>query len=962
MDNVTPMGRARRPGQRRVRPVVIAAAVIVIVALVALGRLLGAYVEWLWFGEVGLRPVFWTQIWSRLVLGLAGGALFFVIVFANVELARRLAPPFRVSPDGDLIEPKSEPLRRHAGAIGLAVSALVAVFAGLAASSAWLTFQRFLNGTAFGVEDPVFGRDVGFYVFTVPAWHALQSFVLFAFLVALVLAGLMHLALGGIEYRVKAPGSGGAPAPGSPMNPGAYVRSQVDVNLGGRAVAHLSALLGVVFALVGVGQLFRAWDLLYSTAGASYGASYTDVVVRLPLTRVTMVLAFAIAAVLVWNVWTRRRWWPLVVVVWIVALIVLRGIVPGVVQSLIVNPNQLAKEREYIANNLAATRAAYQLDRLEAKPLEMKTRITPAVLRDNEVTLRNVRLWDPDTLTTSYRQLQQLRPYYAFVDADVDRYTVRGAYTQTMVSARELNIDGLPAQAQTWVNQHITYTHGFGVAMSAVNQVTRDGSPDFLVQDVPPRSAPGLEIEQPRIYYGEIGNDYKLVKTSEQEFDYPGAAGDVYTEYEGNGGIPIDGLLARLAFAWRFQTIKFFTTSAIDEDSRIIIRNNIVERIQKAAPFLTLDADPYMVIAQKRLFWIVDAYTTTDRYPYSAPQDDLNYIRNSVKVVVDAYNGDMRFFVFDEADPLLAAYRQVFPDLFTPMDEMPKELYDHVRYPEGLFMTQARIFQTYHVDDPAVLYNKGDQWQIPESATTGETGEMAAFYVIMRLPGSEREEFLLILPFTPNTRPNMISWLGARSDGDDYGKAVLYQFSEGSTVFGPAQVEAAINQDPTISAQRSLWDQQGSRVILGNLIIVPIDDSLLYVQPLYLVAEQTQLPQLKRVIVFYQAKGSVAQDASQQVVVMAPTLREALTEAFGAAPAVGPPGQGEAEGPGGPGAGEPGAGAPGARLSAEAARLVQQANQQYDAALRAQQEGDWAEYGRQIEALRQTLDQLERLQ
>ena len=961
MDTVTPMRGARRP-TRRLRPVVIIVGIVIVVALLAVGRLLGAYVEWLWFGEVGLRSVFWTQVWSRLLLGLAGGALFFVIVFANVELARRLAPPFRVSAAGDVIEPGSEPLRRHAGAIGLAVSVVVAVIAGLAASTAWLTFQRYLNGTEFGVDDPVFGRDVGFYVFSVPAWHALQGFVLAAVLVALVLTALMHLALGGIEYRVKAPGAGESPPP-TPTHPGASMRSQVDVDLSGRAIAHLSALLGAVFALVGIGQLFRAWGLLYSTAGASYGASYTDVVVRLPLTRVTMVLAFAIAAVLVWNVWTRRRWWPLVIVVWVVALVVLRGIVPGVVQSLVVNPNQLAKEREYIANNLAATRAAYQLDRLQGKRLEMKTRIMPAVLQDNEVTLRNVRLWDPETLTTSYRQLQQLRPYYAFVDADVDRYTVRGAYTQTMVSARELDTDGLPAQAQTWVNQHITYTHGFGVAMSAVNQVTRDGSPDFLIQDVPPRSAPGLEIEQPRIYYGEIGNDYKLVKTSEQEFDYPGAAGDVYTEYEGSGGIPVGGLFARLAFAWRFRTIKFFTTSAITDESRVIIRNDIVERIQKAAPFLVLDADPYMVISQKRLFWVVDAYTTTDRYPYATPESELNYIRNAVKVVVDAYNGDMRFYVFDETDPLLATYRQVFPDLFTPMDEMPRELYDHVRYPEGLFMTQARIFQTYHVDDPAVLYNKGDQWQIPESASTGAAGEMEAFYVIMRLPGAEREEFLLILPFTPNTRPNMISWLGARSDGADYGKAVLYQFSEGSTVFGPAQVEAAINQDPTISAQRSLWDQQGSRVILGNLIVVPIDDSLLYVQPLYLVAEQTQLPQLKRVIVFYQAKSGASEDVTgDQVVVMAPTLREALTEAFGSAPPIGPPGAGEAQDGGGAGAPGEGPTEPGTPLGAEAQRLIRQANQQYDAALRAQQAGDWAEYGRQIEALRRTLDQLERLQ
>ncbi len=967
MDNVTPLGASRRTERRSVRRgLLVAIIILVIVVLLVAGRALGFYVDWLWFGEVGFRSVFWTTFWSRVLLGLAAGALLFVIIYPNLELARRLAPAFRTTAAGDVIEPKSEPLRRHAGAIGLAVSALIAVFAGVAASSAWLTFRKAFAATDFGVRDPVFGRDLGFYIFSVPAWHAVQNFVLFALVAALVLAALMHVVLGGVEYRVEAPGQGGGGVAGPPPWPGASRPPRVSVSLSGRAIAHLSALLAAVFAVVGVGQLFRAWDLLYSTAGATFGAGYTDVVVRLPLTRVTMVLAFAIAAALAWNVWRRRSRWPVVaVVVWIVAIVVLRGIVPAAVQALIVNPNQLAKERPYITRNLAATKAAFQLDHLTAKPLQMKTRVTPAVLRDNEVTLRNVRLWDPDTLVTSYRQLQQLRPYYAFVDADVDRYLVGGAYTQTMMSARELDIAGLPAAAQTWVNQHIAYTHGFGVAMSAVNQVTRDGSPDFLVQDVPPRAVAGLEIEQPRIYYGEIGTDYTLVRTSQREFDYPGATagGDVYTEYDGKGGIPIDGFLPRLAFAWRQRTIKFFTTSAIGDDSRIIIRNNIVDRVKAVAPFLALDADPYLVIADKRLYWIQDAYTSTGLYPYSTRDEGHNYIRNSVKVVIDAYNGTMRFYVFDEDDPILRTYRRIFPDLFVLGDEMPDALYEHVRYPEDLFMTQARIFETYHVDDPDVLYNKGDQWQIPEKVSLDDQGSMAAYYVIMRLPGAEKEEFLLIMPFTPNTRPNMVAWLGARSDGAAYGSSVLYRFSESTTVFGPAQVEAAINQDPTISAQRSLWDQQGSRVILGNLIIVPVEDSLLYVQPLYLVSEQTQLPQLKRVIVFYRMPGESGSEAdAEQLVIMAPTLAEALAEAFGEAPEIGPPVAGGAAGASeGTGAGE-GAGATGAGLSARVQQLIARANEQFEAAQAAQQAGDWAEYGRQIELLQRTLRALQQLQ
>ncbi len=569
-----------------------------------------------------------------------------------------------------------------------------------------------------------------------------------ALIASLVLAAIMHVVMGGIDLTQTA-GRRGAQGPGGAGEEEAgqaspFARAQraaapqlpqIDIKLGGRAVAHLSGILAAIFVVVGVGQLFRGWSLLYSTAGAIYGAAYTDVHIRLPLTYVTMGIAFLLAAVLVWNIWRRRQWWPVAIAVWIVALIVLRGIVPAAYQSLIVNPNQLTKERAYIANNLKATREAYQLNNITQTNLSPKTPLTPQKLADNEPTLRNIRLWDPATLVTSYRQLQELRPYYSFLDADVDRYTVGGVYRETMLSPRELNIDGLPSQAQTWVNQHITYTHGFGVAMSAVNQVTADGSPDFLVQDIPPQSVPGLEITQPRIYYGERGTGYSLVKTKDKEFDYPGANGDVYDTYKGSGGIPISPLLNRLAFSVKFGTIKFFTTSSIESQSRIIIRNSIQPRIRDAAPFLTLDHDPYMVIADGRLWWVQDAYTTTARYPYSTPQSGVNYLRNSVKIVVDAYNGSMKYYVFDPTDPLLKAYQAAYPSLFTPKDQMPQPLLDHLRYPEDLFNVQAEVYSTYHVDNPDVLYNKGDQWAIPDNVALSGPGRMEAYYVIMRLPG-----------------------------------------------------------------------------------------------------------------------------------------------------------------------------------------------------------------------------------
>ncbi|HJW74584.1 MAG TPA: UPF0182 family protein, partial [Thermoleophilia bacterium] len=723
------------------------------------------------------------------------------------------------------------------------------------------------------------------------------------------------------------------------------------------ALAHVSALLAAIFVVAGFGYILKAWDLLFSTSGVVFGAGYTDLHARLWAIRILMVLAWVIAAVLVANIWWRRRLLPVAAVgAWIGALVVLLGLWPAITQALVVNPNEGNKEAPYIARNIEATRAAYNLDVIEETAYPLKGDLTAAKLAANQTTLRNIRLWDPGTLVRSYRQLQELRPYYSFVDADVDRYDVNGTYRQTMLSARELNIAGLPQQSQTWVNQHITYTHGFGVTLSAVNQVASDGSPDFLVQDIPvTSSAPSLRITEPRIYYGEIGTDYTLVRTKEREFDYPGGNGDeVYRPYSGSGGVPIGSLLNRTVFNIRFGTIKFWTASAIDDESRIIIRNNIMARLTAAAPFLTFDRDPYMVIADGRLFWIADAYTTTDSFPYSERQGSLNYLRNSVKAVIDAYNGSMTFYVFAPGDPLIRTYEEIFPGMFKPLREMPPSLMKHVRYPEDYFRVQAELFTTYHVTDPAVLYNKGDQWQVPSNVSASAGGQMEPYYVVMRLPEQEEEEFVLILPFVPNERPNMIAWLGGQSDPPNFGKGVSFAFPANLSVYGPAQVEAAINQDPLISSQRTLWGQEGSTVIFGNLLVVPIEDSLLYVQPLYLESQQTQLPQLQRIIVFYRsAQGGTLPNGETQAVVMAPTLGEALTEVFGASPSTGEPTPAPSPGQPTP----PGTGTPSTQLEA----LIEQANQQFEAAQTALRAGDFAEYGRQIGALEQTLSQLRAL-
>jgi uncharacterized membrane protein (UPF0182 family) len=961
-ENVVPLppreGTPRTPSRPlRISPRIVLTAVAIVALLAVLYIFLRYYVDWLWFGEVALRRVFWTRITISLIVGPVFGLLFFAIIFGNIEIARRLAPKYRPVEGIDVVEPVHEATSHIVRQAGLALSLLGGVVVGFSTAGSWLTWARAFEAVPFGVKDPIFHHDLAFYVFEMPAWQHVYSFLFGTLAAALVVSVVVHLLLGGVRIEQNP----AAPRQQLPRGAGAgaqVVRSITGFQIESNAVAHVSALVGALFLIAGAGYLLKAWNLLYSTAGVVYGAGYTDVNVRLPLIRFLMVLALLLGAALIYNAVRGRRklWPPLAIGIWVASLIVFLAIVPAIWQSLLVNPNQLAKESAYIGRNIAATRSAYKLTTITETPYSLQGDLSAASLQLNSTTVRNIRLWDPEVLLRSYSQLQELRPYYSFTSVAVDRYPVNGVYTQTMLAPREMKISGLPPQAQTWVNQHVTYTHGYGVALSAVNQVASGGAPDFLVQDVPVlSSAPSLAISQPRIYYGLLGTNYVLVKTKDAEFDYPGPNGDVYTSYTGSGGIPIGSFLNRLAFTIRFGDIKFFTSSAITNASRVIIYNNIQARLAAAAPFLSFDSTPYMVIADGKLFWIADAYTTTDRMPYSQPNGGLNYVRNSVKVVIDAYSGKMAFYVFDPGDPLIRTYEKIFPGMFKPSSAMPASLIAHVRYPEDFFTAQSEMLATYHVTDPGLLYNKGNQWQIPDNVSISGTAPMNPYYMIMRLPGETREEFVQIIPFTPNGRTNMIAWLGAQSDAPDYGKAVSFEFPSSLTVYGPAQVEAAVNQNPVISAQRTLWGQQGSNVIFGNLLTVPIGNSLLYVQPLYLESSTTSLPQLQRVIVFYRSPSSSPNipTAQQQNVVMEPTLGQALTDIFGGAPPSGtipssgtPPVTTPTTTP---------STTPGTTPSATLAQLATQATTQYNAALAALRAGNFAEYGRQIAALGKTL-------
>jgi uncharacterized membrane protein (UPF0182 family) len=943
----------RRLWGRRSRVAVIVVAAIVVL-LLALNLFLRYYVDWLWFGEVQLRTVFWTRITTSVIVGPVFSVVLFAILYGNIEIARRLAPKYRPLEGVDVYEFVQETASRRVRRVGIALTALIAVIIGFVTPGSWLTFVRAFNAVPFGVKDPIFHHDLSFYIFVVPALQYISTFIFWTVIVALVVSFAVHLLLGGIrpERRRVSPLTPGGAAT-SPTGMANRMRRNIGVQSESGAVAHLSALLGALFILTGLGYFLKAWGLLYSTSGVVFGAGNTDVNVRLPLIRLLMGVAWLIGAALIYNaVRGRRRLWPpLAIGGWIVALILLLGIVPAIYQALLVNPNQLAKESPYITRNIAATRTGFNLNAISETPYSLQGDLTATALQANSVTIRNIRLWDPGVLLRSYAQLQELRPYYSFTTVSVDRYVVNGVDRQTMLAPRELRIPGLPSQAQTWVNQHITYTHGYGVAVSAVNQIASGGSPDFLVQDVPMiSSAPTLSVTQPRIYYGLLGTNYVLVNTKDQEFDYPGPGGDVYTSYTGGGGIPVSSFLNRLAFMARFTDIRFFTSSAITSDSKAILYDNITARLKAAAPFLTFDANPYMAIADGKLYWIADAYTTTKLMPYSQPNNGINYIRNSVKVVIDAYNGSMTFYVFDPKDPLLRTYEKIFSHMFMPASEMPQSLRVHVRYPQDYFNLQAQIFATYHVTDPGVLYNKGNQWEIPSNVSISGSAQMNPYYMIMRLPGQTKEEFVLIIPYTPNGRPNMIAWLGAQSDQPNYGKAVSFEFPSSLTVYGPVQVEAAVNQNPTISAQRTLWGQQGSRVIFGNLLTVPVENQLLYVQPLYLESRATKLPQIQRVIVFYRSPSSIPSlpTGQQQNVVMEPTLGAALTDIFGG---TAPSGTSGATPTPTPSTGN-------AKLKAQ---LIAQANAEYAAARAALQAVNLADFGKQLDALGKTLTKLKSL-
>jgi uncharacterized membrane protein (UPF0182 family) len=902
----------------------------------------------LWFQEVGIASVLWKSLRTQFGVGAAVGLITAAIIWLNLLIASKSAPAYRIEP----VDPaRPDPVEEYRVALGpymqwirLAIAGAIGLMSGLAASTAWQTFILWANRVSFGRTDPQFGRDIGFYFFELPFLDVISNWVWFALLASLFVSAGAHYFYGALR-------------------PEQGLRGVLPATL-----AHLSVLLGLL-ALV---KAFQYWlgqfQLNFSARGTVTGASYTDVNAQLPALQVLMVVAVLSAILFLVNIRARKLSLPLAAIgIWVLVSITAGTLWPLAVQRFSVDPQEQQREDEFIGRNIEATREGFGLANIEARPYSAAAALTEAEADENQDIIQNVRLWDPGMLQRGFRQLQAVRPYYQFTDVDIDRYVIDGEPRQVMLSVRELSLDDLPEGSATWQNLHLQYTHGFGLVASLANEATATGQPSFIVRDIPGtvvEGAEALEAEQPRIYYGEgfKSHEYAIVDTEQDELDFALEDGTIQrSNYEGAGGIGVGNLFRRLAFAVREGDPNLLLTGLITGDSRIMIYRNVRDRIQRAAPFLSLDHDPYPAVVDGRIVWILDAYTTSSFYPYGQRFDsqqftagndadglrgNINYVRNSVKVVVDAYDGDLKLYVVDEEDPLIQTWRNAFPDLFTT-DEPSDDLRAHFRYPEDMFRLQTEVYRTYHMTNPADFYSREDEWDVPPAPTfegSADSRSIPPVYLLLPPPGDEGQEFVLTRPFVPRNRPNMISTLLARSDPDRYGEILSLQFPRSRVVPGPQQVENLINQDVAISRTRTLLGQQGSTVQFGNLIILPIADSVLYVQPMFVIAQDGGgIPELKRVVV-----------VSGDDIVMRDTFDDALAAVLGIEGA--PPdlsdelddleGEGAVGEPDEPDeADEPGS----------VNELIARAGRLYEQAQEALADGDFAEYGRLIEELGRVL-------
>jgi uncharacterized membrane protein (UPF0182 family) len=924
---------------------------------------LAIYPDWLWFENLHFSGVFWTMVLSKVGLGAAIWIVFCAIVSLCLLAAGYFSKKFG---DGKPVDMNAAFLtqlgisRSMANLLFVAFVLAVSIFIASSGSAQWKRVLSYFFQHPFGSTDPIFQKDIAFYVFSLPFYLFIQKGLLIIIFLSGVLALVWYFKNGMIQIIPVSQSFGDENRqPGIPkivMQPG--------------IMKLLIFLGGIVVLLLAWGFYLKLFELLYSTAGAAFGAGYADVHIKRLAYMVLVPVSVAFAVVLFANVFrTRAKLIWISGGIWVATALVLSNLVPILVQKVVVKPNELTKESAYIAYNIEYTRTAYNLNKIKEVDFPVGDQLTMAQIKAHKTTIQNIRIWDKRPLLQTYKQLQSIRLYYGFKDVDVDRYQIDNEYRQVMLSARELDTSQLPPQAKTWVNRHLIYTHGYGLALNTVSDVTAEGLPRLLIRDLPPVIDVDLKIGHPAIYYGEMTAHYVLVNTRAKEFDYPKGDANVYTHYKGAGGVPLNSFVRRALYALEFLDAQILFTNYLGPESRIMYNRRIDRRVRAIAPFLDYDSDPYLVISDQGLKWVVDAYTTSAMYPYSQRTSGyfnkgLNYIRNSVKITVDAYNGDVSFYIIDEKDPIVRTYARMFPNLFKPFKEMPADLQKHIRYPRDLFSIQANTYRTYHMKNVKVFYNQEDLWQLPDEIYGDQRQQMQPYYIIVRLPGESTEEFLLMLPFTPSGKDNMISWLAARNDMPSYGSLIVYKLPKEKLSFGPMQIEARIDQQTNISKELTLWGQRGSTVIRGNLLAIPIDDTFIYVEPVYLEAKPSEtdsaaqqsgrpgggggtrkqaaggtsktvrttsaaLPELKRVIVSFSKR--LAMEKHLDAALFSVLGKQDVSTASTAASL--PP-------------------------SFEGSGTAQRALEHYNRAMTYLREGNWAGYGRELNILEEMLTEM----
>lgn len=920
---------------------------VIVVILVLLIGCAGFFTNWMWFDSLGYEKVFWTKFLSQLEIGVP---VFLAAMLLVRIYLKSLKKHYFIE-----IESHEIPDEKRLNKISWGMSVVFGLLVGLTAgASTWMDFRQFVNATSFGLKDPIFHLDISFYVFKLSFLTKANNIVL-GIVVGVVIITLLYY---GILMMVRTPDmfEWEPEEPEDPETSGENAipftrknrkkpseKRTLDLNNSNMIqLLHIASgkltLLGIVFYLmVAMDFLMRQFDLLHVHTGAVYGAGFTDVNVKLWVYRLIMVLSIVGAVTLCHHMHRKEPKKLVRIPIAIIVVGLLGGVVSFAVQNLLVSPDEINKESKYLERNISFTRHAYGLDNIKVEEFPAEQNLNRQAIRDNSQTITNIRINDYEPVQDFYNQTQSIRQYYDFNDVDIDRYNINGEQTQTYLAAREINESKI---SSTWINRHLKYTHGYGAAVSRVDAVTASGQPDIIVKNIPPESeAKDIEITRPEIYFGELTNDYVIVNTDEQEFDYPNGNENSYSMYKGKAGIKLN-LLNRILFSVREGSMKLLVSSNVNSDSRIIINRNIKDRVEKLMPYLSYEKDPYMTVVNGKLYWIVDAYTTSSYYPYSEPYSgevgSTNYIRNSVKVVVDAYNGDTTFYVVDQDDPVARTYQKIYPTLFKDGKDMPEGIRKHIRYPNSLLKIQAGVYTKYHMDQVKVFYQDEDLWDIAHQIYGTEEKEMNPSYFIFELPDEKKAEFINMIPFTPKSKQNMTAIMMARNDGNRYGQLLVYKFPKSKTVYGPMQIEAQIDQNTEISKEFSLWNSSGSKYRRGDLFVIPINNSIMYVEPVYLEASNQAIPEMKRVIVAYGDK--IAYES---------TLEDALADLFG-----------EDENSGQSQSASASSGKNNSGKS-NAKELIQKANEAYENAVNAQKSGNWKKYGDYLDELEKYLNQLE---